>query len=312
MIDNAPDAVKETYLKMKNEQGRKLELKVIGGNYYVYVAKGIWDKKKKKPVKKTVLMGSIDENGTYREKRPKRIFSSTRIYEYGNSQLVWNLAQDMYTNMEKHPYRDQIIAMAMVKAIDPMPLRLVESGYQKLYISRKLKPDLDPDELSRILGYVGNHFPDLYEMFRKIMEPGGMLFYDMTSIISYSKNLKLAEKGYNANHEHENQVTVIMAFSVKSWIPVAVDVFYGSIKDIKSLKYFIDRFHDRDTGFIMDRGLFSESVIGNLRKLKMHYIVPLSRNSSLVPDRVKFDSAFMYNGRPIESSDGSGEVQGGV
>ncbi|MCL4345666.1 MAG: hypothetical protein M1496_04815 [Candidatus Thermoplasmatota archaeon] len=76
-------------------------------------------------MKKTVLMGSTDENGTYREKRTKRMFSSTMIYEYGNSQLAWNLAQDMYTIMEKYPYRDQIIAMAMVKAIDPMPLRMI-------------------------------------------------------------------------------------------------------------------------------------------------------------------------------------------
>ena len=30
MIDNVPDAVKNTYLKMKSEQGKKLELKVIG------------------------------------------------------------------------------------------------------------------------------------------------------------------------------------------------------------------------------------------------------------------------------------------
>ena len=87
MIDNAPDAVKETFLKMKSEQGKKLELKIIGGNYYLYVAKGIWDKKKKKPVKKTVLLGSIDENGTYREKRPKRIYftpASTRPFFCGS------------------------------------------------------------------------------------------------------------------------------------------------------------------------------------------------------------------------------------
>ena len=247
-------------------------------------------------------MGSIDETGTFREKRPKRIFSSSRIYEYGNSQLVWNLAQNMCTIMEKHPYRDQIIAMAIVKAIDPMTMRLVASRFQKLYVSRSLKPDLDPDDLSRVLAYIGNHFPDLYEAFRKLMKPGGLLFYDMTSVISYSKNLKLAEKGYNADHEYENQVTVIMAFSVKSWVPVAVDVFYGSVKDIKSLGYFIDLFHDRDMGFIMDRGLFPESIIKDLRRMKMHYIVPLRRNSTLVPDRVKFDSAFVYNGRPIQSS----------
>jgi transposase len=136
---------------------------------------------------------------------------------------------------------------------------------------------------------------DLYETFRKLMEPGGLLFYDMKSVISYLKNLKLAEKGYNPSHEYENQVTVIMAFSVMSWIPVAVDAFYGSVKDIKSLGYFIDRFHDRDMGFIMDRGLFSESIIKDLRKLKMHYIVPLRRNSTLVPDRFKSDFALMYN-----------------
>ena len=51
-------------------------------------------------------------------------------------------------------------------------------------------------------------------------------------------------------------------------------------------------------------GVFGKKLIGidimsDLRRMKMHYIVPLRRNSTLVPDRVKFDSAFMYNGRPI-------------
>ena len=99
--------------------------------------------------------------------------------------------------------------MAMMKATDPLPLRLVASRFQKLNISRKLKLDLDPDDLSMIFGCVGNHFPNLYEAFRKLMEPGGLFFYDMTSVISYSKNLKLAEKGYNPDHEYENQVTWI-------------------------------------------------------------------------------------------------------
>ena len=58
------------------------------------------------------------------------------------------------------------------------------------------------------------------------------------------------------DHEYENQATVIMAFSVKSWVPVVVDVFHGSVKDIRSLGHFIDRFHDRDIGFIMARDLF--------------------------------------------------------
>jgi hypothetical protein len=55
-----------------------------------------YGQKEKKPVKKTVLMGSIDETGTFRENWPKRILSSPRMYEYGSSQLVWNLAQGIY------------------------------------------------------------------------------------------------------------------------------------------------------------------------------------------------------------------------
>ncbi|MEM0133843.1 MAG: hypothetical protein QXU18_01240 [Thermoplasmatales archaeon] len=42
-------------------------------------------------------------------------------------------------------------------------------------------------------------------------------------------------------------------------------------------------------------------MIKELRKLKMHHIVPLGRNSTMVPGRVKFDSAFAYNGKPMQS-----------
>ncbi len=100
VIDNIPDPVKETYLRIRSDHGKKLELKFIGGNYYLYIAKGVWDKKRKKPVKKTVLFGSIDANGTFTKKEAKRIFSPSSVYEYGNSQLVWNLCQEMYRIIE--------------------------------------------------------------------------------------------------------------------------------------------------------------------------------------------------------------------
>ncbi|MHB8561289.1 MAG: hypothetical protein ACYDAP_09050 [Thermoplasmataceae archaeon] len=56
--------------------------------------------------------------------------------------------------MKKRKYRDQIIALYMAKAIDPMPLRTVLSRFRELYISSTLKKDLGPDELSRIPCYV--------------------------------------------------------------------------------------------------------------------------------------------------------------
>ena len=89
---------------------------------------------------------------------------------------------------------------------------------------------------------MGNQFSDQNEAFNKLVEAGSLLFYDMTSVTSCSKNLKLAEKGYNADHEYENQVTVIMAFSIKSWVPMTVNIFYALVKDIKPIGYLIDAF----------------------------------------------------------------------
>ncbi|MEM0133637.1 MAG: hypothetical protein QXU18_00190 [Thermoplasmatales archaeon] len=62
MIDSVPDAVKNTCLNINSEKGEKLELNVIGWNCYLYKEKGVWGRKKKKPVMKTVLPGSADEN----------------------------------------------------------------------------------------------------------------------------------------------------------------------------------------------------------------------------------------------------------
>lgn len=66
-----------------------------------------------------------------------------------------------------------------------------------------------------------------------------MLFYDLTSVISYSKKLKLAEKGYNTKHENKHQIKIALAFSTETWLPAAIDVFYGSMKETMVIKHFL-------------------------------------------------------------------------
>ena len=41
IIDNAPNAIKEKYFRMKRERANKVELKVVGGNYYLYATRGV-------------------------------------------------------------------------------------------------------------------------------------------------------------------------------------------------------------------------------------------------------------------------------
>jgi len=43
-----------------------------------------------------------------------------------------------------------------------------------------------------------------------------------------------------------------MAFSTKDRVPVAVEVYYGSMKDISTLKDFLNRYPQRRIGFIFE------------------------------------------------------------
>jgi len=64
-----------------------------------------------------------------------------------------------------------------------------------------------------------------------------------------------------------------MAFSTKDRVPVAVEVYYGSMKDISTLKDFLNRYPQRRIGFIFDRGFSSYKLLEELRRENIHYIV---------------------------------------
>ena len=52
----------------------------------------------------------------------------------------------------------------------------------------------------------------MYDLFSKLATREDLLLYDLTSVFTYSKNLKLAERGYNADHAYINQIGVISFF----------------------------------------------------------------------------------------------------
>jgi transposase len=140
---------------------------------------------------------------------------------------------------------------------------------------------------------------ETYDLFAKLTPEGGMIFYDLTSILSNSKQLLLAEKGYNTKKQNKKQIKIALSFSTATWLPQAIDVFYGSIKEIKVLKYFVERFPNKDIGFVMDRGFTSYEELLELQKEKIHYIVALKKNSVLIPSNVVMTGVFEYRKRNI-------------
>jgi len=223
-----PEAVQKAFQEIKSVEKRHIELKIIHNDYYVYRATSKWDRQKHKPTKTTVFLGTITPDGQYKPKQPqKREKTNAAIYEYGNSQLCQTLSKDIQDALKENKYqtkyKDELLALSITRAIDPVPLRLVQSRWSKLYASKNQQVNLTSRHLSDVLAELGNN-PQIYDLYAKLAQEGGMLFYDLTAVLSYSKNLKLAEKGYNSNHEYENQINIIMAFSTTTHLPVAVDV----------------------------------------------------------------------------------------
>jgi hypothetical protein len=293
-----PQAIQKAFQAIKSTEKRHIELKIIHNNYYVYHSTSKWNRQKHKPTKTTVFLGTITSNGQYKPKQiQNRENTSAQIYEYGNSQLCQTLSKDIQDALQENKYqtkyKDELLALSITRAIDPVPLRLVQSRYSKLYASKNQQVNLTSRHLLDVLAELGNN-PQIYDLYAKLAQEGGMLFYDLTSVLSYSKNLKLAEKGYNAN-----QINIIMAFSTTPHLPIAVDVFYGSIRDVKTIRHFIERFSCKDLGFIFDRGFSSYKLLLDLKKEKIHYMVPLKKNATLLPKYFKMEGALVYRKRAV-------------
>jgi len=278
----------------KTEESVRLELRKIRGHYYVYQATSAWNKQLKKPMKISQILGSITPDGTYKPKRQKTNISTTKVYEYGNAELCLKLSQDIQNATVDMPLKNELLALSIIRALDPGPIRLAQTVWEDKYISRKIDANLSPKNVSTALSTLGSMVEETYELFGKLSPEGGMLFYDLTSVLSYSKKLKLAERGYNAEWDLTSQVKVAMAFSTSTWLPVAVDVFYGSLKETKVLKYFVERFPGKELGFVMDRGFSYYKLLLDLKHENIHYIAPLKKNSTLLPGFAKMTGTFEY------------------
>ena len=294
-MKDVPPLVLEAFLKRKTAEKAPIELRRIKGHYYVYQATHIWNKQLKKSIKITHILGSITPDGAYKPKLQKTNTTTSHIYQYGHAQLCLKLSQDIQNALANMPLKNEILALSIIRAIDPGPIRLAQDTWEDTYLSTKLQANLSSKNVTATLSNLGNMVTETYELFAKLAPQEGMLFYDLTSVLSYSHNLGLAEKGYNPDHEQINQVKVAMAFSTSTWLPVALDVFYDSLKETKVLRYFRERFPNRDLGFVMDRGFSSSyELLRDLKKENIRYIAPLKKNSKLIPLFPKMTGTFEY------------------
>ncbi|MEA2053726.1 MAG: transposase [Candidatus Thermoplasmatota archaeon] len=298
-----PTEVANTFGRLREEYPGYIQLQFSNGSWCVRHATSVWDKKKKKTRKIAEHLGVISTDGKFKKKIPRNAIRGTNreIFQYGNGTTAYHFLKDVEVILEElTPYNQEIIAYAIIKLIDSKPLRLLASGWEKLYLSREKAVSLSPKHISSVLKDIGTDVSSWYELFSQLTFDGDIVLYDLSRIFTYSENIKIAEKGYNNKRLYLNQIGVTMAFSSITQLPIGIEIFPGSMKETKIIRDFRKRFPKTDMGYIFDRGFTDYTLLDELKKDNTHYIIPLKKDSKYMDLRwARWNGPFVYRNRPV-------------
>ena len=104
--------------------------------------------------------------------------------------------------------------------------------------------------------------------------------YDVTSISTHSKNIEIAELGYNRDNEKLPQVNYGMFYGMSSMLPMYYNMYSGSIPDKTSLDFILANAKDigiENTCMVFDRGFMTNDNISLTLDSQYSFITALPR-----------------------------------
>lgn len=282
----------------------------IKGRIYLYKVESYWDKAKKQPRQRRTYIGP-KRNGN--KDKTKQIRSSLVSKGYGNVFLLKFLSDKLgLTEILKPLFPDnyqEILALAFYEIIEASALYLFPYWLDEHNLPR-VKKMYSPD-ISKLCDILGRSQTQRVEFVQKWIEhlkPIKGIFYDITSISSYSTNIDFIEWGYNRDKENLPQLNMGVTFCHNHSLPIYYNLYPGSIVDVTTLKNCIEYlkiFNLKDVLFVLDRGFFSKANVleMNNSKNKVSFVQPLPFSLKKVKTLVKknkrllsdLSSAFKFN-----------------
>ena len=271
----------------------------VGNSYYAYRTRSKWDKENKKT--KTLppeYLGVVTRNGIVRKEDVTGIRSD---YEYGNIALLYGIAEKTILPVLKEvfPYLyGRIINYVILREIQPLPMKSIRYLYEKTYLPRISDESMTSGSISGMLSSLP--WDQSIRVMKKLTEKGEYVLIDSTAVLSRSENASFLELGHNPKGMHLPQINVMMLFSSTGTMPTFVRILPGSIGDVSAMSETVDMTGVEKCVIVADRGFFSSDNIRKLKKKHLSYIIPLRRNSSLIPEPEHFMNVFLYDGKPVK------------
>ena len=298
---NMPD-----WVKTKKQKGT--EIRCFNGNYYLYQVSSKWDAKKKRAQKITgKFLGKITVNGLVPPKVEK-IKQAISIKEFGASCLIQNMNKDIIEHLkELFPYDwKEIFIISFLRLLHQSPIKNLELLYRNSYLQEELpKATLGPKSITNMFKNLGDKREMIVSFFKKFLQGNEHVLFDVTNIISKSKNLSINHLGFNNSNIFDPQINLMYIFSTDRKMPIYYRILPGNIREIKAFKNCIKESGLKNVTIIADKGFHSEENIKALQD-GLNYIIPLKRSSRLINyDKIKvgnknqFDGYFTFENRVI-------------
>lgn len=118
----------------------------------------------------------------------------------------------------------------------------------------------------------------------------GWLAVDSSSISSYSQGLSLVTKGHNKEHDHLEQIHLLVIIDEDTNIPVFYRTMRGNINDVSTLTTTLNDLTGlgiQKTSLVLDRGYYSEENVIHLLKKRYEFTIGTKTSLSFVQDAIK-------------------------
>jgi len=271
--------------------------------YYAYESQGYWDKDLKQARSHRKLIGrynpvtkeitptdgrmkrarerkdnpDIISNKPVDNKRKEQLTIKT-MQSYGISTVMLHIAKQtglLEVLQNSFPSKwEQMLAVVFYIVTHGGVMSYIEDWFDETKID--FVDSFNDGQCSKLFSSISyeerQHFFKEWVKFRSEQE---YIAYDVTSISTYSRNLELAEYGYNRDNEILPMINYGMFYGTTSNMPVYYNAYSGSIPDVASLEYMLLNAQDigiNKTTFVIDEGFVSKANLSFLLENKYSFI----------------------------------------
>lgn len=301
-------AIPEWALKYRQKGTQITE---VNGHFYLYKVTSKWNKEKGRAQKITEgYLGKITPDGLIKPRAERAVetvmkkLRNVTVKEYGASFMLNHVAPDIMELLRKH-YGEwkEIFLFGALRLFHTTPIKNLEFYYETSFLS-ELLPDADLSDrtVGQLLREIGMDRNKMTEFMKNFVSGTEYAVIDLTHVFSLSEGVISSMLGHNSKREYLPQVNVLYLFSLDRMSPVYFRVLVGSVTSVSSVKLTMQESGAKNAVLIGDKGFYSKSNVDALEAERMHYILPLKRDSALIDYgcvKEELMEHFIFQGRPI-------------